>query len=84
MYVFDCTVVTIQLIRRLYRTVYPSESHKSNLFFSGRAFQRPRAQLRLALNKSSGVGCGEGVRSMPGVISICRRAVLSLGRTAAS
>ena len=40
--------------------------------------------IKAVLEMRTRVGCGEGVRSMPGVISICRRAVLSLGRTAAS
>ena len=38
--------------------------------------------IKAVLKMRTRVGCGEGVRSMPGVISICRRAVLSLGRTA--
>ena len=40
--------------------------------------------IKAVLEMRTRVGFGEGVRSMPGVISICRRAVLSLGRTAAS
>ena len=40
--------------------------------------------IKAVLEMRTRVGCGEGVRSMPGIISISRRAVLSLGRMAAS